>query len=556
MKIEKITNYIQKIIAIIFLVIVSFLFVNSVFSSAIISTDAITEHTFFLKDNLLRNVMIIIVFIVLMFIMKKSEKVEGLIHSINTNKKVFNIVKISLFLIIFVFCITYVLLGKFAPGADQYTVQEIAGDILKGNFVSMNKGEYLDRYPFQTGLALLSSIFSLIFGANNYIALCITNCVFIIFICYELVSIFDELGFSHFIQICILLSFIIFPVLLFYSYFIYGTIPGLAFAILAFKYEIKYFKDSKIYYLLISVLGILIAQFFKTNYEIFAIAMIIYAAIKITKRKEISKILIIILLCATMMIQSFLPIVILETISNKKIEGGISSYAYFAMAMQDSERAPGWYNGFVNDSYDASNHNTKLQKELAVKEIKKRKKYFDDNKEEAMEFYNKKISSLWNNSSFQSLWNLEDKFSEPGSTPTWIKWMAGKRGNNIISKLLDIVMMLVYLGAFLCGIYLLKQENATELLFFAIFFIGGFIFHLMWEGKAQYTFVYFIFLIALSIIGYMKLLTEPINKISIYKIIGCVILVAFIVLVNFSNYLYTDNDQYYEYMYYNQETNQ
>lgn len=551
MKIEKISNIIQKIIAFIFLLIVSFLFCISLFSTAIISTDAITEHTFFLRDNLLRNIIVIIIFIALLFILKKSKKVNGLIENINNNKKLFNIIKISLLLIIFLLSLTYVSLGKFAPGADQYTVQEIAGDILKGNFVSMNKGEYLDRYPFQTGIVLLSSVFSMIFGTNNYIALCIANCIFIVIICYELVAIFKELGSSNFIQICVLFSFIIFPVLLLYSYFIYGTIPGLALATLAFRYEIKYFKNGKISYLLISVIGILVAQVFKTNYEIFAIAMIIYAVIKTIERKEILKLLIIIPLGLTLIIQSFLPITILETISNKKIEGGISSYAYFAMAMQDSDRAPGWYNGFVNDSYDASNHNTELQKEIAIKEITKRKIYFDNNKKEAKMFYNKKISSLWNNPSFQSLWNLEDKYSEPNKTPIWIKWMAEKKGTNIISKLLDIVLMLVYLGALLCGIYLLKKQNKAEILFFVIFFIGGFVFHLMWEGKAQYTFVYFIFLIMVSLIGYKELLNSSIRNFSISKTIGIIILIVFIVLISNSNYLYADNDQYYEYMYYN-----
>ena len=41
-------------------------------------------------------------------------------------------------------------------------------------------------------------------------------------------------------------------------------------------------------------------------------------------------------------------------------------------------------------------------------------------------------------------------------------------------------------------------------LIFAIIFIGGFVFHLIWEAKCQYTITYFVLLIPYSIVGYKK----------------------------------------------------
>ena len=47
-------------------------------------------------------------------------------------------------------------------------------------------------------------------------------------------------------------------------------------------------------------------------------------------------------------------------------------------------------------------------------------------------------------------------------------------------------------------------------------FIGGFIFHLFWEGKCQYTLPYFMLLLPLSIIGFYSM-AKKLSSVTIYR---------------------------------------
>ena len=86
-------------------------------------------------------------------------------------------------------------------------------------------------------------------------------------------------------------------------------------------------------------------------------------------------------------------------------------------------------------------------------------------------------------------------------------------------------------------------------------FIGGFLFLIIWEAKAQYALFYYVILFLYSILGYRELIVN-LNKeaISLNKrgivIITCVcVLLIFVNGVIFNkDYLSDDNDVYVEYV--------
>ena len=66
-------------------------------------------------------------------------------------------------------------------------------------------------------------------------------------------------------------------------------------------------------------------------------------------------------------------------------------------------------------------------------------------------------------------------------------------------------MQSIILFGVICYIILGFKEIKLKELLYAIVFIGGFIFHLIWEAKCQYTITYFVLLIPYFVIGYYKL---------------------------------------------------
>ena len=62
------------------------------------------------------------------------------------------------------------------------------------------------------------------------------------------------------------------------------------------------------------------------------------------------------------------------------------------------------------------------------------------------------------------------------------------------------------------------KRNDIKQLTFAIIFIGGFLFHLIWEAKCQYTITYFVLLIPYSVKGYIDLSKYIDDKIKNRKV--------------------------------------
>ena len=59
----------------------------------------------------------------------------------------------------------------------------------------------------------------------------------------------------------------------------------------------------------------------------------------------------------------------------------------------------------------------------------------------------------------------------------------------------------IYMGAFLFLLFA-GRKLRWEQLIPAVIFIGGFLFHMAWEGKGQYTICYFILLIPYAYAGF------------------------------------------------------
>lgn len=67
---------------------------------------------------------------------------------------------------------------------------------------------------------------------------------------------------------------------------------------------------------------------------------------------------------------------------------------------------------------------------------------------------------------------------------------------------LNILQSIILFGSMLYAVYALFFNSAPVSTVLPLTFIGGFIFHIFWEGKCQYTLPYFVLLLPLSIIGF------------------------------------------------------
>ena len=177
------------------------------------------------------------------------------------------------------------------------------------------------------------------------------------------------------------------------------------------------------------------------------------------------------------------------------------------MGLQDSdERAPGWYNGYIQDSYIENNFDKNKQAEMAKENIRKQLEYYAENDDDAIKFFMEKTASQWNNPTFQS-YNIIQWRPSLHDKPEWINKLISIRGEDRAVVFLKFFQIIVLFGSVVYCVLYWNKDRAPLSAIWILTFIGGFIFHLFWEAKGQYTISYFVLLFPCAIQGYAEMIT-------------------------------------------------
>lgn len=548
---KKVLNLLyENVSLLVFGIIITYLCVTSFFNTCYISIDW-REHTFFVSDKPLRNILFVVILLVGVYCTKKSK----LPNKINDDKKLFLIIKYVLLSLIFILGLVWVLNTRFFPAADQYSMQKCVSEFFNNDYSSAISEGYLNKNFQQRGLFVLSYLFALVFGDMNIIAIQVLNVIAVVFIFKSLSEIIGIYKGGYFMQLIVILSGIIFPIILLYSYFIYGNIIGLSFALLAIKYELLFLDDKKISHGILSSLMIFMAILCKSNYQIYFIAMLICLFFNLINKYDVKKVAYLGLLIVALLMSSILPTRFIENKTGTKMNDGLSFYSYVAMGLQESERAPGWYNGFNHDSYAECDNDTAKHKEYSKKAIEKRIELFKSDMDYADEFLSKKICSEWNNPTYQVFWNIQDKFDGDFKPSSFMLNFVSLNNTFVIQKYLNIVDSIIKFGALLFVVYLIFNKERENLLL-PVTFVGGFLFlSFLSEAKAQYAIMFSSLIIPMAVLGYNYFTDSIIDKnIKCHidekiKVIVLILLVLFTCIsVSNKKFLSKDTDFYYEYV--------
>ena len=172
----------------------------------------------------------------------------------------------------------------------------------------------------------------------------------------------------------------------------------------------------------------------------------------------------------------------------------------------------GWYNGYNRNIYKKNQYDSEKAKDNIKNDLSKTINKLKDNPKYTVEFFYKKIVSQWNNPTFQCFWINNSRRTGTGKEkPAIVKSINGYgKVNKVIFECMNIIQSIILFGATIFMLTNFKKNNIKQLIF-AVMFIGGFLFHLIWEAKCQYTITYFVLLIPYSIRGYIQL-SNTINK--------------------------------------------
>ena len=552
------------IINTILLVIIIFLFLLSFYSTSHITMDFV-EKTYYVKDNSKLNVLLIIIFLVLLYLFRNSKLYIKINKAIN-DEKVYRKYKYLFLSIILLISLLWVSMTRIIPGDDQLFIQDGASNLINHDYHMFNQKGYFSKFHHQIGLMFFTYLISLLFGSYNFLVFQIINCFATFFLYKALVEIMDLLSIKRIYQLYLLILGIIFIPMIMYSSFIYGNTLGLMASLIAIKYELKYFDSNKIINIIISSIFITFAIIFKQSYQIFFIGLVVHGLMMSINKKDYKKLISIFILVIGYLFATKVPVYLAEIITKETLNQGISPLAYVAMGLQESFRAPGWFNTYVDQNYTDAYFLTEKSQLAARPEIVSRLKYFLNNISDAIRFFTLKIASVWNNPTFQSLWVNQVREASIKHN-NFIYYILSPQGSDLISSLLNPIHLLILFGSSLYMIFNKHKELKYYLL--PLIFVGGFIFHIFWEGKAQYVLAYFILLFPFAIQGYsltldnIDLLKEKgINEyykdnkgLLYYFFIGLITLLLFVLCIKNVNdntedkFFYQEINNYQDYLF-------
>lgn len=519
--------------AILLLIMLTRLFVSVQFN---IAESAVTQARYYIFFNFYTCIVIALFLIVL--------------------KKIFNL-KINIseniyLLIIFIIPILIGLISNFIFGyksqTDALMCYEIAQFLNEGNSLTnaMLLGDkYLIMYPFQYGFISILRLLELIVGDYCIFAY---QCIQILFsgianvLLYKCITLKKHSDIKVKIIFCLLSILWIIPYL--YAPYVYGMSLGLSLSIISFYYFSKYNITHNKLQLIISIIILIVAIAIKMNYAILAIAYLLYFIFlyhdKI-KAKIINISIAILAILVGLNINGFMA----NVIDGTNLGKGIPLMGWLVMSSPNKNEGntrwfsyanPGYYNAYIYEVMLEADYDSQIASKIINADLLETIDYIKNNPQKSLSYYWYKFAGTWDSSDFltSSFMTGEGDYDPNNS---FVQSLDDGLLRIIIDQVTNIGSVIILLGTV---VYLYKhRKHVDNLSVIPIWFIGGFIYHMLFEAKATYVYPYITILLPLATLGIIELIDNWIMKERINNkiiIVSTILFVSLIIVVNNQKY--------------------
>lgn len=494
MKISKLLKNIILIIGGICLFLVIFL--NLFYTSKI--TNDLTE-VIIIKPTGMLTMIIVAMMAVGIYV------VSNIFGKINIKKNYIKIIMITLLVVLYMslqfIWIKYI---DLQPLADQKFTYEFAIKMYDSADLAEFDHKYFELYPQQLNLAFIWSRIFRLFNSKSYHIIQLLNVVGNAITLVMILLITKELGTKYKVNsVFSIILYLLFLSISALSTFVYGDEMGLGLALISVHLIMKYRNSQKKIWGICSAVSMALGYLFRMNNLIFIIAIAIYLLLDIieTKAQErnvknyIKKTCVLILLIAISIAPGYIIKNHFVSKYNLNKNHKFSAIGYVTMGMTQGNRGNGWYN---ENEAQVSWQQTEVAKTIYKNMLKERVTYLVKNPAYTIEFYIKKLASMWTENTYDALWsNLSFNNAREITDNDIIK------DNNLLAKENNIAILqkAMIFNLFICVSIAIIQNRKNidnDLLLLLLIFVGGFLFHIIWEAKSRYIIPYIVSLMPLA----------------------------------------------------------
>ncbi len=508
---------INILIRVILAAVVFVLFLHSIFSTSFIGQipgddGGIQDHTLNVTDSPFLHLLILLVITIVSVMLCRIFRQRGIKFRLN---RALIIIAAAGFLLGTV----WILVTQLHPGSDPAKVCRVAAEWREGNFSAFEQsvdGEegYLFRYPFQSGIVLFYYLLMGLLGTENYVGLQFVNLFALTASYYLIVRILGQFWKADNVSVALAhLALILWAPYMFYITYLYGIMPGMACSLGAVYCVVRYLETRRLWYMLPAALLMGIATVFKMNCLIYLVAagcFLVYDAVNglLQKGQGTKKTWYMSLVFVAVMglgvagmnqaVNSYV-----EHLSGYEMPEGQVMLSWVVMGLQEAPKGPGNYNGFNGNVYTESNYDTELANERSKEALKEQLRWMREAPvDHGLVFFARKTAYQWNDPTFISLDRMAGRKSGIERSPAVLSLIEGK-GCTYLSIWLNIVQTWILTGALFYLLFTGNKAKLPELLIYVVF-LGGFLFHLVWESSASYAIPYYVLLIPYAVKGFAE----------------------------------------------------
>jgi len=373
------------------------------------------------------------------------------------------------------------------------------GNQLANGMQAVSSGDiaYLTALPHQLGIvAFMEQIYRL-FGWENYHALQVINALAaggIVFLGYQMIRLCTQREEPEVYYLLLMLGC---HPLYIYATFVYSEVISTFFSFLAIYGLLKYLKQYQKSYVMLMAMAITAACIIRNNCYIVFIAIGCVLVVKAVSHKTIRPLLSL-AVCILVFWSSHTALVhTYEQRIGYSLQEGTPAVLWAAMGLQEGPRAPGWYNGFVEQTDKSVEEAQKIGEEALVDSIRN----FVEHPSYAAEFFRKKIFSQWSEPTYGCQRETNYRIEERS---VWINRLYEGEAEKVFVQVMDVYQFLIYCGVLIFLAGMLRKKIPIEYLLLMIVILGGFFFHLFWEAKSRYAFPYFIMMLPMAAAGWIE----------------------------------------------------
>ena len=381
---------------------------------------------------------------------------------------------------------------------DCKDVVDAAKLFARGNYRPM-RNPYFSAYPYQLAVCLfLEAIIRLIPGVDINLFMQVLNVLLSTCTMGLLAALAAEVFEDGRARRCtqvMLMAFV--PFLLFNTY-VYGTVPMLFLVSLGLVCFVRYVRTRRAGYAVVYALAMGAAYAAKQNALIPMLAVLILSALHAVQTRDVK-----LLVCALLALAlgaglSRFAVWQYELRSGMQLGAPISALARLVMGFQESQTCAGWFNGYTAPFIDLS-VTAEMQKEIAGSDLSVRLAEFAADPGMALAFFRDKYLSQWLEPGYSTLWY--------GFRCDWLGRFNGLAAllyredspvRPIAEGYMNLYQQAMYAMAVVGAAASLRRRGDVTALVLPVTVIGGFLFHMLFEAKSQYIFVYAVYLMPLA----------------------------------------------------------